>query len=376
MFHVTHSHRGPLSHLEDALEALQAAGLRRQPPAALAPDALSFCSNDYLGLASRPAPDAPSGSGASRLIAGERHAHGALEVALASWLGAEACLSFSSGYAANVGTVAALAAPGDLIVSDALNHASLIDGARLSRARVVVTPHNDVAAIAKALADRSEARAWVLVESYYSMDADGPDLRALRTACDEGRAALFVDEAHALGLLGPGGRGRCAEAGVVPDILVGTLGKAFGSQGAFVVGRQVLREWLWNRARSFVFSTGLAPVAAVAGRLGLEHVRSDAGASARLAVERMAARLREGIAREGLTALGFGHVVPVVVGPTARTMKLAALLADEGLVVPPIRPPTVPEGTARLRLTVTAAHEEADIDMALASLRRALERLA
>src|SRR5262249_15413150 len=158
-----------------------------------------------------------TGAGASRLIVGEHPAHGHLERALASWLDVEACLLFSSGYAANLGTIAALASPGDLIVSDVLNHASIIDGARLSHARVVVVGHNNADAVATALKDRAGGRAWVLVESYYSMDADGPDLGRLRTICDELGAALFVDEAHALGVLGPGGRGRCAEAGVVPD---------------------------------------------------------------------------------------------------------------------------------------------------------------
>src|SRR5262249_14986618 len=153
----------------------------------------------------------------------------------------------------------ALARPGDVVVSDALNHASLIDGARLSRAEVAVVPHADVGAIDRALAGRAGRRAWVLVESYYSMDADGHDLAALRHVCDEHGAALVIDEAHALGVLGPEGRGLAAAAGVRADVLVGTLGKAFGAQGAFVAGRAELRDWLWNRARSFVFSTGISP---------------------------------------------------------------------------------------------------------------------
>jgi 8-amino-7-oxononanoate synthase len=335
----------------------------------------SFCSNDYLGLAGRTAPGSPTGAGASRLIAGERAAHRELERALATWLGVEGCLLFTSGYAANLGTVSALAASTDLIVSDALNHASLIDGARLSRARVAVTPHNDLAAVERALAERSEARAWVLVESYYSMDADGPDLGALRSACDAHGAALVVDEAHAVGVLGPRGRGRCAEAGVIPDVLVGTLGKAFGSQGAFVAGSDILRDWLWNRARSFVFSTGLTPVAAEAARLALELIESSPDLQAKVAG--LALRLRDGISAlgHGLRVAGFGHVVPVVVGATGRAMQLAALLAEEGFETPAIRPPTVPRGTARLRLTVTAAHEESDVDALVGAIRRAAERL-
>lgn len=371
----------PLAHLADQLAQLELEGLRRDArPAARRQSTLSFCSNDYLGLASRSAPAASSGAGASRLIAGERDEHRRLERAFATWLGVEDVLAFSSGYAANVGAVSALAGAGDLIVSDALNHASLIDGARLSRARVAVVPHGDAGAVARALAQRSEARAWVLVESYYSMDADGPDLPALRALCDAHGAALYVDEAHALGVLGPAGRGRCAEAGVTPDVLVGTLGKAFGSQGAFVAGRGVLREWLWNRARSFVFSTGLAPVSAAAGVRALQEVIEHPELAAR--VRDLAARLRSGLLAaatadgavvapasaaqvEPPRVLGFGHVVPVVLGAPARALRWAAQMREHGVDVHAIRPPTVPAGASRIRMTVTAEHRAEDIDRAV-----------
>jgi 8-amino-7-oxononanoate synthase len=379
VFHVTHSPLGPLGHLEEELAQLERAGLRRDPDAGLARDEslrATFCSNDYLGMAERVAPRAATGAGGSRLITGERAAHRALERAFAEWLGVEACLAFSSGYAANVGTIAALASPGDLIVSDALNHASIVDGARLSRARIAITPHNDLPSIERALRERrtTEARAWVLVESYYSMDADGPDLRGLRSVCDEHGAGLFVDEAHALGVLGPGGRGRAAEVGVRPDVLVGTLGKAFGSQGAFVAGSRLLREWLWNRARSFVFSTGLAPVAAEAARLALEHlVRTP---EIRELVAERAAELRAGLSRcPTLSVGGFGHIVPILVGDSGRALRLAAALRAGGLDVTPIRPPTVPTGTARLRLTVTARHTPADVDLAVQAIASAAARL-
>lgn len=400
----------PLAHLAAQLDELDRAGLRRRPPVGLreraAPStqppelneeqatarAVSFCSNDYLGLASRAAPPAATGSGASRLIAGERDEHRRLETAFAQWLGTEDALAFSSGYAANVGAVSALAAPGDLIVSDALNHASLIDGARLSRARVAVVPHGDLSAVAHALETRTEQRAWVVVESYYSMDADGPDLAALRALCDARGAALVVDEAHALGVLGPAGRGRCAEAGVLPDVLVAPLGKAFGGQGALVAGRTVVREWLWNRARSFVFSTGLAPVSAAAAVRALAEVieRPERG----LRVRAMADRLREGLlataavagwthgaqgaALETMSAedrprlIGFGHVVPLVVGAAERALRLAAALRIAGIEVQAIRPPTVPDGTARLRLTVTANHGPEDIDRAVIAFAAAV----
>lgn len=373
MTHPTDEPAGPLAHLREALSNLEARGLRRFTPRPVEDGALSFCSNDYLGLAARGAPpDVAIGSGASRLIAGEHRAHAALEEALATWLELPACLVFTSGYAANVGAVSALAAPGDLIVSDALNHASLIDGARLSRARVVVTPHNDVDAIAAALRDRPEARAWVVVESYYSMDADGPDLARLRHVCDEHDAALYLDEAHALGMFGPRGRGLAAAAGVAPDVFVGTLGKAFGGQGAFVAGSRSLRDWLWNRARSFVFSTGLSPAAAAAATSALVDVAGSAQRRER--VQSLAARMREGLSAGGRRPLGFGHIVPVVVGSSDRAAALSDALATEGLVVPPIRPPTVPEGTARLRFTLTARHDARDIERALDTCRRAFER--
>ena len=227
--------------------------------------------------------------------------------------------------------------------------------------------------IANALSGRKEKRAWVVVESYYSMDADGPDLRALRGLCDAQGAALYVDEAHALGVLGPDGRGRAAEVGVTPDVLVGTFGKSFGSQGAFVAGSRVLREWLWNRARSFVFSTGLSPMTAEAARLALEEVVDSPLLRDR--VSALALRLRDGLAALDLRPLGFGHIVPVVIGSNERAVAVAAALATHGLVVPPIRPPTVPVGTARLRFTVTAAHDEHDIDRALEAVRRSLHGL-
>ena len=373
----------PLEHLAQQLDQLDQQGLRRRAAEPTEAGALSFCSNDYLGLGCRPAPVAASGAGASRLIAGERDEHRRLERAFAAWLGVEDALAFTSGYAANVGTLSGVAGPGDLIVSDALNHASLIDGARLSRARIVVAPHGDVDAVARALGERSEARAWVVVESYFSMDADGPDLVALRRTCDAHGAGLYVDEAHALGVLGPQGRGRCAEAEVVPDVLVGTLGKSFGSQGAFAAGRTVLRDWLWNRARSFVFSTGLAPVCAAAALRSLLLVIEQPDLY--LSVRARSARLRAGLVAAGAVAgstpggataldgtsdeaprlLGFGHIVPVVLGSPARALWWAERLRALAVQVLAIRPPTVPPGGARIRLTVTAQHSDEDVDMAI-----------
>jgi 8-amino-7-oxononanoate synthase len=360
-----------LAHLPGALADLETRGLLRQRPTPKERGAISFCSNDYLGLADRSfVADAPVGAGASRLITGEHTEHRRLEGALCEWLGADAALTFTSGYAANVGLLSALAGPGDLIVSDALNHASIIDGSRLSRATVCVVPHLDLHAVEQALLARpSGQRAWVVTESYFSMDADGPDLGALRRTCDAYGAALIVDEAHALGVLGPEGRGLCAAAGIAPDVLVGTFGKAFGGGGAFVAGCASLVAWLWNRARSFVFSTGLSPWLA-AGALDALAV-SRRRPELRNAVIDATDRLRSGLAERGIEPAGFGHIVPWIVGASPRATAIAHELQRRGVVAAAIRPPSVPPGTARIRFTLTARHERTAIDAALDTIAEA-----
>jgi 8-amino-7-oxononanoate synthase len=305
------------------------------------------------------------------LVAGERGEHQALEAATARLVRAESALAFSSGYAANVGTLAALASPGDTVVSDALNHASLIDGARLSRARVVVVPHLDLAAIRDALAaPRDHGRVWVVTESYFSMDADSPDLGALRAVCNDAGAALVVDEAHALGVLGPEGRGLCVAAGIEPDVLVGTFGKAFGASGAFVAGSNSLTRWLWNRARSFVFSTGMSPMVAVAAREGI--AAAAAAPSLRESVIARSRMFREGLSRIGLNVVGHGHVVPWIVGDPTRATRLAEALRAKGVHVQAIRPPSVPPETARLRFTLTARHTTHHVENAIAVIQETL----
>ncbi len=361
----------PLDYLEGKLSALEDEGLLRTRPVVLPEPALSFCSNDYLGLAREPAPPAAAGAAASRLIVGERPEHGALERALSNWLEREAALLYSSGYAANLGVITALAEPGDLILSDALNHASIVDGCRLSRASVEVVPHLSIDAFARALARPRAGRAWVVTESYFSMDGDSPDLMELRRVCDAAGAALIVDEAHALGVFGPRGRGVCAESGIVPDVLVGTLGKAFGAAGAFVSGSETLVHWLWNRSRPFVFSTGLPPVTAAAALRALSVLADDAGPRARLHAN--VRRLRDGLQRAGLPVRGYGPIIPIIVGDARATVRAADALGEEGVHVHAVRPPTVPPGTARLRVTTTALHTSEDIERALGVFGRALE---
>ncbi|HEU4536172.1 MAG TPA: aminotransferase class I/II-fold pyridoxal phosphate-dependent enzyme, partial [Polyangiaceae bacterium] len=325
--------------LGDLLAALGREGLlreRRPPP----PGALVLCSNDYLGLARAPdadaadppdpsgprrSPPADLGAGASRLVSGERPEHLALERDLAAWLGAPAALAFSSGYAANLGLLSALAGPGDVVVSDALNHASIVDGCRLSRARVAIVAHRDAGAVERALAAHRDGggRRYVVTESYFSMDGDSPDLPALRRIADAYGAALLVDEAHALGVFGPEGRGLAAARGVRPDALVGAFGKALGAQGAFVAGSADLVAWLWNRARPFVFSTGLSPLLAARVRRNVALARRAGPQRERLAA--LSARLCG-----ALRALGYrvpdashGPVVPVLVGPSRTALELS-----------------------------------------------------
>lgn len=365
----------PLRHLEGELAALERQGLLRHPAPAPLPGGalLNLCSNDYLGYSADPWPDAQQlrgGAGASRLVSGTDAAHDHAEAALAAWLETESALLFSSGYAANVGTVAALAGPGDLVCSDALNHASLIDGCRLSGATIRVLPHRDLAALERALAEGGAARRrWVVSESYFSMDGDSPDLPGLRALCDRFDAALIVDEAHALGVFGLRGRGLCAEQGVTPDVLIGTAGKSLGLQGAFVAGAATLRTWLWNRARSFVFSTGSSPALATAIAARVARAASDDAGRARLRANE--AQLRQGLGRLGLPGIleGRGPILPWIVGEPAAALSISRRLREQGILVQAIRPPTVPAHTARLRITVHAGLSSADVERALAAFQ-------
>jgi 8-amino-7-oxononanoate synthase len=367
----------PLRHLSDDLIDLERQGRLRQrgSPADRSPRSglLDLCSNDYLGYRSsgRLTPHAraaaalhPAGSGASRLVAGEHAAHASLESDIAEWLDVDESLVFTSGYAANVGVIAALAGAGDLIVSDALNHASIIDGCRLSRARCTIVPHLRADEVRAALRGDVARRRWVVTESYFSMDGDGPDLPALRSICDELDAALIVDEAHSIGALGPEGRGRACDAGVRPDVLVGTLGKALAAQGAFVAGSHDLCRWLWNRARSFVFSTGLSPLLAAIGRAAVGEARRDDSGRARLA--RIGVLLRAGLADRGIrVASKDGPILPILVGDERAALSWSQSLAERGVLVQPIRPPTVPSGTARLRVTARADLADDEVGRAL-----------
>jgi 8-amino-7-oxononanoate synthase len=363
--------------LNESLQELAACGLLREPDdgrvraqvaaaaAGLGFPLLDASSNDYLGLAGRCVSRetlAKAGTAASRLIHGTSEEHLILETELATWVGAETALLFSSTYAANLGLISAIGVQGSLVVSDATNHASLIDGARLAQAEVAIVPHLDLSAIRSALRRGRDATAcWLVTESYFSMDGDGPDLRALRALCDEYDAGLVVDEAHSLGVFGRHGAGRCSEAGVKPDILVGALGKAVGTHGGFIAGSAVLRTFLWNRARSFVFSTAPSPQHADLSTRQLEAVRGADGLRERL--EANGAQLRSALRLAGLSIApsSFGPIVSVIIGSSASALAVAERLRAVGILAQAIRPPTVAAGSERIRLTVKATFRDEDM---------------
>ena len=375
-----------LEHLREDLERLRAEGLYRDPSESRVrdsvgdsdspekpPSLIDVSSNDYLARAresvSRETFNSYAetvqafGSGASRLIHGSRHAHDNLERRLADWVRLPTALLFSSGYAANMGVLTALMRPSDVVISDALNHASIVDGCRLSRATIHVVPHLDLREMDRALADASAARCrWVVTETLFSMDGDVPDLSEIRTLCDRHRAGMILDEAHSLGVFGPEGSGLAASAAIQPDVLVGTLGKAVGVQGAFVAGSEVLRSWLWNRARPFVFSTAMSPLLCelIAGRV--ELVRSDDEARRRLL--RHARRLTNALRESGVPVLRdpAGPIVPIVLGKPEIAVRAARYLLERGVLVQAIRPPTVPPGSSRLRLSLSSALTDADLE--------------
>jgi 8-amino-7-oxononanoate synthase len=347
---------------------------------------LAFCTNDYLDLAAHPALAAAAaqaatrdgfGPSASRLVAGDLPAHRELETALAAHLRRPAALVFPTGYQANLGVLVALAGRDDLIVSDALNHASIVDGCRLSRARVAVYPHRDVRAAAQLLADSHPFRRRLLVtESLFSMDGDVAPLADLADAAARTNAVLVVDEAHAFATLGPEGRGLSAAAGVVPDVFVATLGKSIGSAGGFVAGAQALRDVLINRARTFIYTTALPPPVAAAAAAGLALAAGPEGARRRDVLAARCSWLADRLQTVGLAApphASEGPIFPIVLGADTRALAVAASLRDRGLFVPAIRPPTVHADSARLRLTLSAAHTPDDLEWLLAALVEATQ---
>jgi 8-amino-7-oxononanoate synthase len=341
---------------------------------------INLSSNDYLGLAgdervAQALADGArrwgAGAGASRLVCGDFQPAHDLEQALAELAGTEAALLFNSGYAANCGLFSALAGPEDLIVSDELNHASIIDGCRLSRARIEVFTHGDVGAAEKLLAGPAR-RKLVVTDSVFSMDGDLAPLRALRALCDDRQAILIVDEAHATGVFGPRGAGVCARDSVRADLRMGTLSKALGVAGAYVAASRAVCDLLVNRSRPLVFSTALPPALACAA---LESLRLATGAEGDRRRARLFASVRrfaDGLARLGLSARADSPIIPLLLGAPDTALAVANRLREAGVLAKAIRPPTVPSGTSRVRFALSAAHTDAQIDAALTSLERAL----
>ncbi len=335
------------------------------PEGKLAPDGrpvVSYASNDYLGLTQHPAVIAAahaaldrwgSGSGSARLIVGSRPLHSELETSLAAWKRAERAVLFPTGFAANLGVLTTFGGPGVLVCSDELNHASIIDGCRLSRAHVEVYRHRDLDHLDALLAGRDEARAVVVTDTVFSMDGDLADVDALAELCARRGALLVIDEAHAV--LGPD-----PELDGVDAVRVGTLSKTLAALGGFVAGPARFTELVVNRARAYVFTTASTPADSAAALAAVGILRSAEGDDLR-------ARLRAAI-----ELVRPGHpspIVPVVLGEEARTLAAAAALLEDGMLVPAIRPPTVAPGTSRLRVTLSAAHTPAQVDALAAALQ-------
>lgn len=377
------------------LEELERTGMRRTlrtvdgvGPRAVVDgrEVLLLCSNNYLGLAGHPALIEAAaaatrrygaGSGASRLVSGTLPPHVALEERLAAFKGSEAALLFNSGYAANTGILQGLFGPDDTIFSDALNHASLIDGCRLSRARTLVYPHADTAALAGLLAREAPHRRgrWLIVsDGVFSMDGDIAPLAELCRLKEAYDALLMVDDAHGTGVLGASGRGTAEHCGCLGriDLQMGTLGKALGGAGAYLAAPRVVIDTLINRSRPLIFSTSLPPAVPAAALAALDLVEGEEGAQLRRRLTANRELFAGRLGAAGLELLASAtQIVPVLVGDPAPTMAMTRRLLAEGLFLQGIRPPTVPEGTCRLRATVMATHDPAELREAAALIAAA-----
>lgn len=377
-----------LDTLQHKLDALSARQQRRRCPVLDTPqgprvrmdgrDYLAFASNDYLGLANHPALIAAAGDaavrwgvggGASHLVAGHFRAHAELEQQLAAWLQLPAALLFSSGYQANLAVVTALVGRGDAVFADRLNHASLNDACLLSRADFKRFAHHDLAQLARQLAASTAPTKLIAVDAVYSMDGDCAPLAALLALAEQFDAWLYVDDAHGFGVLGDG-RGSLAEAGLRSDRLIymATLGKAAGVAGAAVAGHATLIDWLINSARPFIFTTSTSPLLAAVLSTSLTLIAGEP--QRRQALQARIAQLKHGLA--GLRwplLVSDTPIQPLLVGSNADALALSAALRERGIWVPAIRPPTVPAGSARLRIALSAAHQEADVAELVTVLR-------
>lgn len=385
-----------LAWLNDELADWNAAGLSR-PRRVCTPlpggrcrldgeELCNFSANDYLGLAQEPRVreaaiealrDAGVGSGASALVSGRTPWHERLEAALAAFENQDAALLFPSGLAANIGVIAALAGSEDFVFCDRFNHASLVDGCRLSGAKLRIYRHNDLAGLAQSLEKASDARRrWIVTDSVFSMDGDLAPLKELANLSVQNSAGLIVDEAHATGVFGDSGRGVAERAGNEDqiDVRIGTLSKALGGLGGFVSGPEPLIEYLWNRARTQVYSTALPPAVCAAAMAALEILQKEPERRQRLWT--LSEQLRQGLKERGIEPYpgSTGPIVPIVLGSPAAAVEAAARLMDRGYLVGAIRPPTVPRGTARLRISASAVHREEDVAGLVAAIAEVVGR--
>ncbi|MFA6822404.1 MAG: 8-amino-7-oxononanoate synthase [Geobacter sp.] len=380
----------PATVIQERLDEIRGKGLLRslRQTAGVGPrvvvegrDCLLLCSNNYLGLADRlelkqAAAEAAvrfgTSSGASRLVSGSLALHDQLEATVAAWKGTEAALVFNSGYAANTGIIAALAGRGDIVFSDRLNHASIIDGALLSGARLVRYAHNDTADLARLLEQHhTKGLRLIVSDGVFSMDGDLAPLRELAALAREHDALLMVDDAHGGGVLGPEGRGSAALAGVQDGIhlQMGTFGKALGSFGAYVACSSLMRDYLINRSRSLIFSTSLPAAVLAASRAAIDLVRSGEGDRLRQQLEDNVTLFRSLLQQAGFRVPdGSTPIVPILVGDPVTTMRFSSRLLEQGLFVQGIRPPTVPHGTSRLRCTIMASHSQDELRSAAATI--------
>ncbi|HUA75448.1 MAG TPA: 8-amino-7-oxononanoate synthase [Solirubrobacteraceae bacterium] len=387
--------------LQERLDEIERLGLSRrlrlvsgpQGPTVLldGKPVLLLCSNNYLGLADHPqvreaAAEAAMrwgvGAGASRLISGTMTVHRRLEERLAEFARRQSCLLFGSGYLANLGAIGALAGRGDVVYSDELNHASIVDGCRLSRAEVVVYRHRDAEHLLWCMRRHGgrrndpAARQLIVTDSIFSMDGDLAPLEEIVQLAQAGGARVLVDEAHAIGTFGPGGRGALADAGLEGEVdaIVGTLGKSLGSYGAYVCGDEEMTRYLLNSARSFIFSTAPPPPAAAGALAALEMLEQRPHRVERLAANARA--LRRSLAAEGFDVPdGDMHIVPLIVGDERDTVSLCQAALEQGVFAQAIRPPTVPAGTSRLRLAAMASHTASDMRLAAGVLAGAARKL-
>ena len=340
---------------------------------------INFCSNDYLGLANHPeivralqkgASDFGAGSGAAHLVCGHSKAHHALEEELADYLGCDRVLLFSTGYMANLGVISALLGRGDCVFEDRLNHASLLDGGLLSGARFRRYPHQDTSVLAALIGAANGKNKLIVSDGVFSMDGDLAPLPKITEVADRSGAWLMLDDAHGIGVIGYRGRGVLDHYKMnvsQVDVLVGTLGKGFGTFGAFVAGSEELIEFLIQRARSYIYTTAIPPCVAEATRVSLQLVIKDAWRRQKL--EGIISHFRAGVERLGLKMVTtFTPIQPILIGDSRAALNLSEKLLKQGLLVSAIRPPTVPEGSARLRVTFSAAHEIDHVDCLLDAL--------